>query len=234
MILQFSLFSTGTEYGQDDPVESYTLCFLKKGSGSEMDEILWQNFSFLALCILSFIFILCLSLRVLFHHCNRNFDSLIQREALNGEKLTIMLIPLGLFISWIPSFFFQFRADRYYRLHNSNPPKYVTDINALSCLNPLYGIFLAILIYARTEKPREKWFITIYNYLYNKDNMTENENDDYSSDQSSTPKSNELPSRTKTNESLRISISPVHSLNEGYLHTSNELPSRISEISQKD
>jgi len=64
--------------------------------------------------------------------------------------------------------------------------------------------------------------------------MTENENDDYSSDQSSTPKSNELPSRTKTNELLRISISPVHSLNEGYLHTSNELPSRISEISQKD
>ena len=217
IILQFILYSTGTQYGQDDPVEGYTLCFMRVGSGSVSDETFWQNFSFLGLCIVSFLFILIVSLRVLFYHCNRKEDSLITRDALNEEKFTIMLIPTGLFISWIPAFLWQFHCDRYYRIHLTNPSKYLIDINAFSCLNPLYGIFLSILIYTRTEKPREKWhhlFKTIYNYICNKnDDISENSNDDYSSNPS-TQKSNEIPSR----------ITYVNS------NTSNEVISRISEI----
>ena len=77
----------------------------------------------------------------------------------------MILYPLAMMISWVPSVAYAYYFNFYYiKYSGSKPPNGTIISNYLSVLNVLYGFLLSLIFYTKTIDARREW-IYILRYL---------------------------------------------------------------------
>lgn len=170
ILLQVGVFLTKNGYGnsQDDlidDVHQVGVCFYSKQAGSLSSYFAWSTFAFTAELLISFLFILVVTIIVLFLRDNEDTSILV--PVVSSVKKTIILYPISQLITALPGIIYALYHVWYFNTHDENfPPHYVFRQDLLVAITPLNNIFFAIIFYTKTDEAMRKWK-DIYRYIFN-------------------------------------------------------------------
>lgn len=148
-------FSTNTTYGLDDDGIPFGLCGYFGTWDSE-----WSNYGYNVEALVSFIFIIIFTAIIIVFSLNdKNFKSsnIYINERMIDSWKTVILYPIAMLISWIPSIAYSFYFNTYIIKHGVKPPNGELVLNYLTALNVLYGPLLAFIFYTKTLDARRAW-----------------------------------------------------------------------------
>ena len=162
VILQFLPFSTQTYYGirEGDQGTNGICDFYTKNTDDYILVDHWNDTTFNGWLYLTFLLIVLCSVFVIFYSRaaarNNLSASLMHTAAFNEAWKTMILYPAAMLIAYIPSQCFVL----YYNLSLENKSPSVNvgiDANYFIALNTLYGLFLSIIFYMKTDGAIYEW-----------------------------------------------------------------------------
>jgi len=159
-------FSTNTTYGLGDDGIPFGSCGYFGSWESE-----WSNYGYNVEALISFIFIIIFTAIIIVFSLNaRNFKSsnIYINERMIDSWKTVILYPIAMLVSWIPSVAYGFYFNSYIIKHDGEyPPNGSLVLNYLKALNVLYGPFLAIIFYTKTLDARRAWLQNFKSLIFN-------------------------------------------------------------------
>jgi hypothetical protein len=169
VVLALVPLSTGTRYGQDDEAGSLTLCSLSVGKGDTEDETRWNRYAFELELYISFIVIIIFSTIIACY--SLNFGNIKSSNVYLNERIKdswkiVILYPLAMMVTWLPSQAYAFYADSYFSNHGRLPKNVFVVANYLNALNILYGPLLSIIFYTKTLDARRAWMHNLRGIMY--------------------------------------------------------------------
>ena len=173
IILQFLPFSTETYYGTKKG-PTYGICdFYNRNTDDYTLVDRWNDTTFNGWLYFSFLLIVFCSVFVIFYSRmiaakHPLSASLMHTAAFNEAWKTIILYPLAMLVAYIPAQC----AVLYYNsslLSKIPQPNTSVDANYLVALNTLYGLFLSIIFYLKTDGAIYEWKM-LYQKLINVNN----------------------------------------------------------------
>ena len=148
-------YTTGTSYGLDDDGIPFGLCGYHGKAESQ-----WSDVGYNVEALVSFIFIITVTgIVVVFslNAKNSNSPNIYINERMIDSWKTIILYPISMLISWIPSVAYSYYFNTYIIRNGKKPPNGSLVLNYLTALNVLYGPLLAIIFYTKTRDARQAW-----------------------------------------------------------------------------
>jgi len=148
-------FGTQTTYGLDDDGIPFGLC----GYFGTMDSQ-WSDYGYNVEAVISFAFIIVFTAIIIVFSLNaKNFKSsnIYINERMIDSWKTVILYPIAMLISWIPSTVYSFYFQSYIISNGGKPLNGRLVLSYLTALNVLYGPFLACIFYTKTLDARRAW-----------------------------------------------------------------------------
>ena len=156
IVLAFIPYANGVTYGTAVTIGTYRCGYGISESSSINAYDNWNLFQYIC-CFSSLILIMIITIRIYIFTYYPSQDSLPSHNI--GFFKTLLLYPIAMFICWFPSQFF-------FTLIISSTETTQADTigNILHILAPLYGLFLSLIFYTKTDKARVEW-INIFTRL---------------------------------------------------------------------
>lgn len=183
-ILFFLPFSTDTFYGSPALEQGLTVCSMRQSNTQSQDQT-----TFNWLLELNYFYFLCLFIILLFYgkiflrdrYPDGFFSSLIQMKMpllttknsspiMNDVKITMSLYVMAMIISWTGCNAYGIRSvhavdSQVTEAYLEQQKELVLTNDKLDCLSPSYGLFLALIFYARTKQARIEYYKIFINML---------------------------------------------------------------------
>jgi len=171
LLLQVLPFTTGVTYGSADYPIPINACNLTGGKG-KYDNHFWVK-SLNIEVIISFSLIIILSLVIVYISLTSKFVS----EAYLAPRIRdswslVILYPGAMLVAWIPSQAYAFYFSQVLNSKQELPPHIFVIFNYLLAISALYGLFLSVIFYTKTQDARRAWLSNIryiYRMITNKD-----------------------------------------------------------------
>ena len=173
LILQLGPYTTGNTYGQDDDGTGIPVirCALGAGSGGYRTEYAWISDAFQLELIISFVFIGFFTIAILVYcfQMSRSYggNTYLSPNVRNSWS-TVILYPLGMLVTYVPSVVFGHIDNTHFENHHVRLHHGYVIRDYLQASNALYGVFLAIIFYWKTEVAVEEWKSIISDIFYGK------------------------------------------------------------------
>jgi len=172
LLLQALPFTTGVTYGNADYGIPINACNLTGGEG-KYDNHFWVQFTINIEVIISFSLIIILSLVIAYISLTSTFAS----EAYLAPRIRdswslVILYPGAMLVAWVPSQAYAFYFSQVLNAGQELPPHIFVKFNYLLAISALYGVFLSLIFYTKTQDARRAWLSNmryIYRIITNKD-----------------------------------------------------------------
>ena len=170
VLLQVLPFTTGVTYGNGDYGVPINACNLTGGKG-KYDNHFWVKSTNIVV-IISFSLIIVLSLVIVYISLTSKFTS----EAYLAPRIRdswslVILYPGAMLVAWVPSQAYGFYFSQVL-IEQKLPPHIFVIFNYLLAISALYGLFLSVIFYTKTQDARRAWLSNIryiYRMIINKD-----------------------------------------------------------------
>jgi len=172
IVLALTPLSNGTIYGEDDDSKHIplTLCLMSKGKDNDKAANQWIQYTFNIEVYISFIIIIILSTVIVCYSLNINItksSNVYIIERIKDSWKIVILYPLALMITWLPSQAYAFYFLSYASQHSQKYPKNgIVILDYLNALNVLYGPLLSLIFYTKTLDARRAWMHNLRGILY--------------------------------------------------------------------
>ena len=211
LILQLGPYTTGNAYGQDDDGTGIPVirCALGAGSGSYRTEYAWISDAFQLELIISFVFIGFFTIVILVYcfKMSRSYggNTYLSPNVRNSWS-TVILYPLGMLVTYVPSVVYGHYDNAHFENHHVRLHHGYVIRDYLQASNALYGVFLAIIFYWKTEVAVEEWKSIISDIFYGKSVNSTNYIRETETSISSVPSSSSSDGTSKILTSVNLTI----------------------------